>query len=215
MSSSRRQLNKAATQDKLLSAARAIAKEGGPLSIANAAKRAGIGTATAYRYYSDPNQLRSDAALDLKMHEGEDSFAGEFNRRVAYETDPVARLLIAQRQMLDFVISNELDYRNFVGHEHLRLAEHMAKGRQIVPVGGRRIQMIEAALAPIADHMPPKMFESLLHALMLVTGPEPLFTLRDYGGLKDAEIFAINENVIRTIFARFFPAETISKPAQA
>ena len=203
LSVSKRQLKKTETQKKLLAAARSLVTEGNKPSIADAARRAGLSVATAYRYYSDPEQLRSDAALELDLAEGKIDFLAEFETRVEGVTDPVARLLVAQRQMMSFVMRNETAYRHFMAQGHLRIAS-LPDAEKPIPAGGRRIILIEAALAPIRDQFSAKAWAAYVQALMLVTGPEPYFTLHDYAQLGDADIFEVTEQAIRDVSACHF-----------
>ncbi len=200
MSVSKRQINKAETQKQLLAAARAILGEGGKLSVAGAAKRAGLSVATGYRYYSDVNRLKSDAALELGLSEGKTDYLAEFRSRVEGIADPVERLLAAQRQMMGFVIRNEMPYRHFIAQGHLKVAA-TAPGEKPVPAGGRRMTLIEAALEPVRDKFGGKEWAACVQALMLVTGPEPFFILRDFAKLDDASIFTVTEQTIRDVAA--------------
>lgn len=174
--------------------------EGAHLSIAAAAQRAGIGVATAYRYYSDLDTLRSDAALDLRMDEGQSDFLVEFERRAKAVTDPEERLVIAQRQMMGFVEVNDLDYRMFVAKAQEQHVRDAARGARPVARGGRRVLMIDAALAELRAEWPEAPYRDLVLALLLVTGPEPWLTLRDYGHLPPEAVRATNERALRDLF---------------
>lgn len=211
LSVSKRQLKKTETQKRLLAAARSLVGEGNKPSIADAARRAGLSVATAYRYYSDPEQLRSDAALELGLAEGKTDFLAEFETRVEGMTDPIERLLVAQRQMMSFVMRNETAYRHFMAQGHLNIATQ-PEAKKPIPAGGRRIILIEAALAPIRSAFSAKAWGAYVQALMLVTGPEPYFTLHDYAQLSDAHIFDVTEQAIRDISACHFRRAGLTDP---
>ena len=186
-----RAAQKQRTQQKLLAAARAMMERGDPVTVASAAAEAGVSVATAYRYYSEAETLRTDAALDSKMGPQVDFFA-EFQTRAEGVKDPRERLAIAQRQMLDFVISNASAYRLFMA----KALEQRLRDRDSVPShtrGGRRRQILESALADLAGPMGAPAWVELVLALMTVTGPEPYYTLHDYGRLAEDEIRRISE----------------------
>lgn len=184
----------------MLAAVREMTAEGAQLSIAAAARRAGIGVATAYRYYSDLDTLRSDAALDLRMDEGQSDFLAEFERRAKGVTDPEERLVIAQSQMMGFVEVNDLDCRMFIAKAQEQHVRDAARGVRPEPRGGRRGMMIDAALAGLRPDWPEPQYRDLVRALLLVTGPEPWLTLRDYANLPPEEVRAVNERVLRDLF---------------
>ncbi|MCR8725954.1 hypothetical protein [Frigidibacter sp. ROC022] len=201
---SKRQAAKLRTQKSLLAAVREMTAEGAPLSIAAAARRAGIGVATAYRYYSDLDTLRSDAALDLRMDEGQPDFLAEFERRVAGISDPEERLVIAQRQMIGFVEGNDLDYRMFIAKAQEQHVREAAQGVRTVPKGGRRLMMIRAALSEVEADWPEDLYRDLVRSLLLITGPEPWLILRDYGNLAPDEVHAVNEQAVRDLYRAHF-----------
>lgn len=195
----RRQAAKLRTQQRLLAAARQMTAAGEEVSVAKAAQRAGISTATAYRYYSDVPTLLSDAALDLRMDEGQDDFIVEFEKRTIGVTDPLERLLIAQKQMAGFTAENETDYRLFMAKAQEQYVRDAAKGRPVAR-GGRRLMMIEAALKSLKPQMSSSAYRDLVVAVMMLTGPEPYFVLTDYAGLKGEALHAVNAQALRDLY---------------
>lgn len=195
-----------ATRDKLLTAAREIYSEGEKLSIAAAAERAGISVATAYRYYSDPDKMRSDAALGAKFGPNPEDFLARFDVLCAGCSDPLERLVIAQRMMFDFVVENEREYRMFISSSH----EHMMRAspnRKKIPAGGRRIILLEAALEPLKEDLANGCLRELLYRLMLVCGPEPYFILHDFTSEKIEDIWRVNETAVRAVYQDFIAAQ--------
>lgn len=197
---SRRQAAKLETQRKLLRAVREMTAEGAEISVAAAARRAGIGVATAYRYYSDVDALRSDAALELRLDETGADFLETYRKKVQRLSDPLERLLVAQRQMLEEVSSNELDFRMYLAKSQEKRVAAMAKGEPLAAQGTRRITMIEEALAPVRDLWSPAAWRDLVVALLQVTGPEAWLTLRDDAGLTSRDAVRANEAALRDIY---------------
>lgn len=199
---SRRQLKKMETQQSLLQAARDLFAEGGKLTIAAAADRAGISVATAYRYYSDPDKMRRDAALNDKFGPDPEDFLTRFEAQCSEVCDPLERVLVAQRMMFDFVVETENEYRMFIASSHEHLIREAEEGGR-VPSGGRRILLLEAALTPLKDRLSEDEFCELVYRLMLVSGPEPYFVLRDFTSHPTDEIWRLNEAAIRSIYRDF------------
>lgn len=195
-----RQRQKLETQRKLLRAARALGVAGKVPSIADVAKSAGVSVATAYRYYSDPRRLQSDAALDQSLDGGQPDFVGVFEQAVAEVSDPLARLLIAQRQMMGSTIANEAAYRLFVAKGHEEMVRSGLK-RNNKPAGGRRVMMIEAALKDLRPQMTATAWRDMVLSLMIVMGPEPFFVLTDFASLPEDKIWPIVERTISTVLA--------------
>lgn len=197
-----RQRQKLETQRKLLRAARALGAGGKLPSISEVAKEAKVSTATAYRYYSDPHRLQTDAALDMSLDQGQPDFVGMFKAASADITDPLERLLIAQRHMMENTIANEAAYRLFVAKGHEDIVRN-GLNRRKQAAGGRRVLMIEAALQDIRSKMTDKAWLDLVHGLMIVMGPEPFFVLKDLAGLSDEQIWDIVERTIGRVFAMY------------
>jgi AcrR family transcriptional regulator len=195
-----RQAAKMKTRQRLQTAARALAARGEEMSVARVAHEAGISTATAYRYYSDMPSLLSDAALSLKMDEGRSEFLAEYEAKIEGVSDPLERLLIAQRQIVRDTAEHECDYRLYYAKAQERHVRETAQGRAPAR-GGRRQMMIEAALRGLKARMAAPRYRDLVVALMLVMGPEPYLTLTDYAGISGRELEDTNDRVLRDVYA--------------
>lgn len=199
-----RQQQKLLTQRKLLQAARELSLTGVKLSIADVAKRAGVSVATAYRYYSDPQRLIADATLDAALDGGQQDFVGVFEHAAAGITDPLTRLLIAQRQVMNQMIEHEAAYRLFIAKGYEEIVRQGPNSRKIV-AGGRRVLIIEAALKDLKIQMSPTDWADMVHSLMIVIGPEPFFSLTDFTQLSKEAIFDCVETTIAAVFASHWP----------
>lgn len=182
------------TQRKLLFAAREMMAQGEPVTVPLVAGRAGVSVATAYRYYSDAETLRTDAALEHGMAPDGD-IVTEFERVAEGVTDPRERLLIGQRHMLAFVIERHADYRLFIAKLHEQMLSDNGRG-QALSRGGRRQLIIAAALESLEEAFGPERWRDLIHALMLVTGAEPYYILTDFAGLSPQQIMKVNEQAV-------------------
>lgn len=155
------------TRIELLRAARELVEAGGRPSVAEVADRAGISRATAYRYFSTPDEMIREAVLEgiAGMIRVEPAPEGAGPAEVAVRVD---RLVVDVFRM---VTSNESLFRALLGTS--------ATGDSAVRRGGRRIGWLRAALAPIEPRLPPQAFDRLVNALALLTGIEALVVLRD------------------------------------
>lgn len=168
-------------------------------TISEVAVHAGVSVATAYRYYSNPQRLISDAGLDAQLDRGDPDFVAVFEAEAKGVSDPLARLLIAQKQMLDNVRSYEAAYRMFIAKGYEELVRNGLK-RSKVRAGGRRILMIEAALKALKPQLSAAAWNEMVQGLMIVVGPEPYLVLKGFTDLPDDQIYARINMTITTVF---------------
>ena len=138
-------------------------KEGRDPSLEDIAEEAMVSRATAYRYFSGVEALLVEAALDVAMPD--ESFlrrrwlGGRRSSGCCAPTPPSPAM----------VRDNEAALRAMLVHSLQR-----GHGRRMrLPVRqNRRTPLIEQALAPARDALPPPDFTRLAHALALVIGTE-------------------------------------------
>ena len=158
------------TRAELLRAARELVEKGAQPSVADVADHAGISRATAYRYFSKPEDMIREALLDA----------------IAIGITPQAHVpgteLDAGRALGDLVRQvwtmseeNEAMFRSFLAGS--------ITGRDGVKRGGRRLEWLDTVLEPLKGSMPKADYVRLLHGLGLVTGIETLIVLKDVCGL--------------------------------
>lgn len=156
------------TRAELLRAARELTEQGLQPSVAEVADHAGISRATAYRYFSRPEDLIREAALDgvaRGIHVEISKDAGE---------GPIAaeeRLVDVVAQVFDMVEANEPMFR--------ALLAGSATGKGATKRGGRRLGWLSEALEPVRGDLSPKEFRRLVHALGLTTGIETFVVFKD------------------------------------
>lgn len=165
------------TRSELLRSARAIIEKGEQPSVAEVADQAGISRATAYRYFSTPDDMIREAVLDgvatsIKLEPpSETADAAEVQRHLDRLVCDVFRM----------ILDNEAVFRT--------LLSTSATGNNQNRRGGRRISWLKETLNPLAAQMPSKDFQRLINALSLVMGIESMVVMRDICDLepKDAE----------------------------
>lgn len=158
------------TRRAILDGARQLLSEGAPVTVAAAAERHGVSKATAYRYFSDPDILVSEAMLDIEVKSYEDITRNANSLR--------ERLLAINLYFLDLALENEMGFRQFLG----RTLTVSASGTDNVRRGARRISMYRQALADDDRGLPRKDQDALVRALAPATGIEAMTALLDVAG---------------------------------
>jgi AcrR family transcriptional regulator len=169
------------TRSELLRAARAVIEKGGHPSVADVADHAGISRATAYRYFSTPDELIREAVLDGVATNitvepvGEGADAAQVEKRLDKLVTDVFKM----------ILDNEAVFRALLGSS--------ATGENQNRRGGRRIAWLKEALGPVESELPPREFQRLVNALSLVMGIESMIVMRDICDLDSKE----GEKVLR------------------
>ena len=170
------------TRRALLDAARQIVAEGGTPTVPEAAERALVSRATAYRYFPTQDALLAEAPLDLDVPRAEDLFAPEADP----PDDPAARVSLARAALHDFAVRNEREYRLFLRNWHdrwLRRDEDEAPEQR----GARRVELLEQALAPLGGRVDRGTLRRLEIALSALVGVEALLVQQDVLRIDRAE----------------------------
>jgi AcrR family transcriptional regulator len=173
-----RVLQKLKTREALVNKANELLKRGSLNSIEQAAKDAGISKATAYRYFTNLESLKREAALQLKSESPTNLFSA-----IASDDLP-ARLnrLIAYHYHL--FTENEDEFRLFLGS----VITESVTNRNVNQRGGRRIAMIREALLPLKATVTKTEFDHMVNSLSLVFGIESITILKDLCGLNNKAI---------------------------
>ncbi|MBZ9934696.1 TetR/AcrR family transcriptional regulator [Mesorhizobium sp. BR1-1-16] len=188
------------TRNALLAAARDLLAEGMHPTVAEAADRAQISRATAYRYFSAPEAMAQEAVLDAIARE----FAEVRFAQAPDEATPAERAEIIVGSIIGLVLANEALFRTF-------LSVSVGGGkRPAAPRGGRRLGWIRQALTPVATELPPAALDRIVHGLALLTGIETVVVLGDVCGLSAEAI----ENEARGL-ARIIVRGALVEPAIA
>jgi AcrR family transcriptional regulator len=174
------------TRMELLRAAGELAEKGLQPSVAEVADHAGISRATAYRYFSRPEDLLREAVLD--------AISRAIEPRVAKieggSGDAPEALVDLVRQVHAMVFENEAMFRAL-------LASSMTEkdGKR----GARRVGWLDQVLMPLKPRLPPVLYRRLVHALSLLTGIETLVVHKDVCGLSRAESLDVTLWAARTL----------------
>jgi AcrR family transcriptional regulator len=145
------------TRRALIEAAVRLLREGKQPTVAEAAEAALVSKATAYRYFPTLQALLLEAAL-------EQAICGAIHR---------------------MVVADEALFRTMVRAIQDHWLAQAGKDEEDAPPvrEGRRLAMIDAALAPLAQRLPADVFRRLRLGLCLTVGIEALVVLKDVCGL--------------------------------
>jgi AcrR family transcriptional regulator len=176
------------TRAALIHAAAQIAAEGGTPTVSEAADRAGVSRATAYRYFANNDLLMTEGVLDQIAQR---SVAVSLPKGAATPEDAAEALVDC---VLLFVFDNRDLFRQLV-----KLSVD-APGRKR---GGRRLDWAREALAPFADQLRPGALDDLVPQLALLLGPETMIALQDVAGQDDARTRALARHMARALVAAY------------
>jgi AcrR family transcriptional regulator len=165
---------KARTRQALVAATAELIREGKAPSIPDAAERALMSPATAYRYFSSAQSLWEEASLEII----EDWDTGQIDQ---VGDDPRARLDAVVQGVGWHMLDDELPYRNLVRASLERWYEQSGlPANERMPVRqGRRMVYNTKVVEPLRHELPDVAIDQLINALALVWGTEAVLVLRD------------------------------------
>ncbi|HEX4433925.1 MAG TPA: hypothetical protein VH012_03790 [Acidimicrobiales bacterium] len=176
---------KARTRAALLQAAEDLFAEGRSPSMPEAADRALVSVATAYRYFSSADDLWWEASMAGEMQQ---TMQQTMERTQAAGPEPQARLEAAIRSNGFAMLDDQVPFRRIAQialEQWFRRRE--ADEAQPVPTrAGRRNGLIEEVLRPLAGRLSADDLDRVGHALGLVFGTEAMIALTDAVGLDAA-----------------------------
>jgi hypothetical protein len=147
-----------------------------------AADRALVSVATAYRYFSSAEDLWWEASKTMTI----ESTLDEANQRMdAAGDEPQARLEALIRSTGFRMIDDQVPYRQMAraALEQWFRQEEARDGERVPIREGRRNLQIRTAIAPLRDELREKDVDRIAHGLALVIGTEAMIALLDVVGL--------------------------------
>lgn len=153
------------TREAILAGARALMARGEPVTVAAAAAEQGISRATAYRYFSDPQVLASEAGLAVEVLDYASIVEGADGAH--------ARTLAVSLYIFDLSLAHEAAFRQFLARNLDAWLSEGPRDRR----GARRVEMFRRALAGAG--LDPAREARLVAALTAATGTEAMIALID------------------------------------
>ena len=177
------------TREAILAGARALIARGEPVTVAAAAAEEGVSRATAYRYFSDPQVLASEAGLAVEV--------------LPYETvvegadTPRKRVLAVSLYIFDLSTAHEAAFRQFLARSlDAWVAQGPADRR-----GARRVDMFDRALEGAGLTKARK--RKLVTALSAATGTEAMIALHDIAKVDRSAARAAVRDIAEALLDRY------------
>jgi AcrR family transcriptional regulator len=145
--------------------------EGTDPSIDAVAAQAMVSRATAYRYFANVDQLILEATLDATLDV--DALGDDAPSALSDVPTRVGRV---QERLFEHAQANETQFRLFLSSANKAWVE---SDGEVELRSGRRLAMIEQALAPARDALDEATYERLRDALAGMMGIESLTMMRD------------------------------------
>ena len=190
-----RSAQKRRTRRAILAAAEALMRQNETPTARRVAEVAEVSRRTVYLYFPTQEQLVTEAALEGVRTEVERALD------VADADDVWARIDTLVDATLQSCIESEVQLRTMIRLAvEQRLTESQGGPARQAPLrGARRIEWIEAALAPVRGQLGEARFERLVSGLALCVGIEALLVLRDIRGLDEAEMVQVSRWAARAL----------------
>ena len=158
------------TRKAIVQAAMDLLAQGAAPSIADISRAADVSRRTIYMYFATIEQLLADAALGLAT----ESVINPLVSHPGSPDDVEARIDALARGVQRMSSDTER-----LGRTIIRLTVEAPAHAAVPTRGYRRIEWIEAALAPLRGRLDPPRFERLVSAIAMVIGWEALVVQRD------------------------------------
>lgn len=184
---------KARTRQAILRATGVLLARGEKPNLDEIAIEAGVGRATAYRYFPGLDALLNEAMIDLMVPDADQVFDG------LASTDPVKRLTLVDDVFDTACREQEAALRLMLARA---LERSLTRTSDDPPLRqNRRQPMIEAALASLKDRLSHAAFRRLVHALSMIVGAEGFIALSDVVGLDEKEARRVRRWAIEALLA--------------
>ena len=177
---------KARTRAAIIAAAQELQREGIAPTIDQAAERALVSRATAYRYFPTKEALLVELSDIIPGAAHVDALLANLT------TDDLEQRLLLLLDTFDgIVLAEEEHFRAFTRVSlDTWLRSHRNGEEAPVVREGRRMQWLETVLAPL-DDLPPEQQRRLQAALALTLGAEAIITMKDVCRLDNDETLAV------------------------
>jgi AcrR family transcriptional regulator len=174
---------KARTRAALLDAATELMREGRPPSMPDAADRALVSVATAYRYFASADDLWFEASA--AAIEFEPALAAIDDAIRAAGDDPVTRLEALIQRVGFWMLDEQAPFRQLAKAALEQwFSQAGSPDAEGLPVReGRRNRHIATVVEPLREQLPAQDVDRVAHALGIVVGTEAMIALTDGVGL--------------------------------
>jgi AcrR family transcriptional regulator len=193
------------TRQLILEATLRLIQRGQRPTMTDVAEEAQVGRATLYRYFPSLEALLMEAPLDQRTAAADALMWG------MEESGAEERAARVQGYLYDLAVEHEAEFRMYLCatmNEWLQRGEEEEEPLR----AGRRLAMLDAALAPYRDALRGADFARLRDALAAMVGLESLIVMRDVCGRSAEEGREIMEWAVRTLIAATVSTRRSSSP---
>jgi AcrR family transcriptional regulator len=163
------------TRTALVEAARALLRAGTPPTVAEAAERARVSRATAYRYFPTHEALLIEAGNITPATQPVE----ELVQNLPSE-DPEERLRAVLERFIPIIFAEEAAMRAALRTYQDTWLANRARGSEAPPVReGRRMRWLDRVLEPVKRELTEGQLRRLRNALALVLSPDAVVVLKD------------------------------------
>jgi AcrR family transcriptional regulator len=170
------------TRAAIIEAATALLREGRPPTVAEAAERALVSRATAYRYFPTQESLLLDVANVEALVKPVEELIASFPTE-----DPAQRLAALVDTFTQAMLSDEALIRTGVRVYMDTWLANQRDGSHIPVRTGRRMRYIDEVLRPLGERLGEPGRKRLRSALAVILGTEAVIAIKDSAGLEDDE----------------------------
>ena len=170
------------TRATIIEAATALLREGGPPTVAEAAERALVSRATAYRYFPTQESLLLDVANVEALVQPVEELVASFPT-----DDPAQRLAALAGAFTQAILSDEALIRTGIRVYMDTWLANRRNGSHIPVRAGRRMTYIDEVLRPLGERLSEPGRNQLRSALAVILGTEAVIAMKDSAGLDDDE----------------------------
>lgn len=170
------------TRRALVEAASELLAEGVAPTVPEAAERAMVSRATAYRYFPTQDALLVEVAQVGPLLQGVEEVVGDFDGKDASQrldslVEAVMVLQLADEALVRTVVRVYLD----------TWLENRRAGRASPVRAQRRLGWVQEALAPVRDCFDEPRWRRICAVMTLMLGTEAVITMKDVAGVEDDE----------------------------
>lgn len=180
------------TRKLLLDTARALLESGRQPTVTDVADAADVSRRTAYRYFPTQEKLLAESALEGLRPMMDNTLA--LSPPGDSQGDLEARIDSLIGNMMKLAFENESLLRTMIHQTVLETTTAEVPRR-----GTRRIDWIDAAIAPLKSQLSKAHFGRLVSALAVCTGMEAILVLRDIRGLSPAQTIQVSRWMARAL----------------
>ena len=162
------------TRVALVEAATALLREGMPPTVPEAAERAKVSRATAYRYFPTQDALLIEVAAIRPSVEPVETMLAELTTE-----DAEARLVKLLDTFVPILLENEAHMRTSLRVYLDTWLENQRRSDDNPVREGRRMRWLDVVLAPARDQLSRGQYQRLRDALALTIGIEAIIVMRD------------------------------------